>query len=102
MREGDIRRFTAGPTDVRVRILMLKDGQIYLAISSVGATDPDFFALVLSAFDGLTADDWLPEPGPYLQVQPDPGEILWSTILSPEAQQSLLDELDAAISDDGA
>ena len=94
MHHGDIRGFTYGPTDIRVRIRMLDDGQVYLAISSVGATDPDFFALLLSAFEGLTADDWLPEPGPYLQVQLEPGEILWSTILSPEAQQSLLKEID--------
>ncbi|SEI02724.1 MULTISPECIES: hypothetical protein [unclassified Leifsonia] len=98
MQEGDIRGFTYGPTDVRVRIRMLNDGQVYLAISSVGATDPDFFALLLSAFDGLTVHDWLPEPGPYLQVQPEPGEILWSTILTPEAQQSLLHEVDVEAS----
>jgi hypothetical protein len=59
-----------------------------------GKIDPDFFALLLSAFDGLRADDWLPEPGPYLQVQREPGEILWSTILSPEVQQGLLKEID--------
>ncbi|QIZ99880.1 hypothetical protein [Leifsonia sp. PS1209] len=97
MQEGDIRGFTYGPTDVRVRIRMLNDGQVYLAISSVGATDPDFFALLLSAFDGLTVDDWLPEPGPHLKIQPEPGGILWSTILTPEAQQSLLGEIDGDV-----
>lgn len=101
MQEGDIRGFTYGQTDIRVRIRMLGDGQVYLAISSAGATDPDFFALLLSAFDGLTVDDWLPEPGPYLQVQPEPGEILWSTILTPEAQQSLLREIDIDLTENG-
>jgi hypothetical protein len=95
MRHGDIRGFTAGPADVRVRIRMLADGQVYLAIGSTGVTDPALFALLLSAFAGLTVDDWLPEPGPHLHVEPAPGEILWSTILSTEAQNALLTELDA-------
>jgi len=95
MRHGDIRGFTAGATDVRVRIRMLEDGQVYLAIGSTGVTDADLFALLLSAFSDLTVEDWLPEPGPYLHVQPVPGEILWSTMLSTDAQRALLDELDA-------
>lgn len=100
MRHGDIRGFGAGPTDVRVRVRMLDDGQVYLAIGSTGVTDPDLFALLLSAFAGLTVEDWLPEPGPYLHVQPAPGEILWSTILSIDAQRALLDELDAVTADE--
>ncbi|OJX73386.1 MAG: hypothetical protein BGO91_16510 [Leifsonia sp. 71-9] len=101
MRHGEVHGFTAGPTDVRVRIRMLDDGQVYLAIGSTGVTDPKLFALLLSAFDGLTADDWLPEPGPNLNLDPAPGEILWSTMLSPVAQKSLLDELDAGLRADG-
>jgi len=92
MRHGDIRGFTAGPADVRVRVRMLGDGQVYLAIGSIGVTDPDLFALLLSAFTGLTVEDWLPEPGPYLHVEPAPGEILWSTLLSTDAQRALLDD----------
>jgi hypothetical protein len=95
MRHGDIRGFTAGSADVRVRIRMLDDGQVYLAIGSTGVTDPDLFALLLSAFSDLTVEDWLPEPGPYVHVVPAPGEILWSTLLSTDAQSALLDELDA-------
>jgi hypothetical protein len=83
---SDIRAFTVGDRDVRVRIRMQDDGQVYLAIGSTGSVDPTFFVTLISAIPGASADDWLPEPTDALGIQPEPGEIVWSTMLSPEAQ----------------
>ena len=95
LRHGQIYGLTAGPAEVRIRVAVMTDGEAYVAIGSTGVTDPGLFALLLSAFDGLTVDDWLPEPGPNLKIEPMAGEIVWSTMLPTDLQTALLDELDA-------
>lgn len=96
LRYGEIYGLTAGPAEVRIRVRVLPDGEAYVAIGSTGVTDPKLFALLLSAFPGLTVDDWLPEPGPNLNIKPMAGEIVWSTMLPTNLQTALLDELDAS------
>ncbi len=82
--------FTIGSTNLRLRVRMLEDGIVYLAVGVVGMADPNFFAIVLTSFPGISRDDWSPEPRGNMNIDPEPGEILWSTILSPESQAAIL------------
>ena len=87
---SDIREFVFGDRDVRVRIRVLDDGQAYVAIGATGSLDVTFFVALVSAIPGVPPGDWLPEPDGGLGLQPAPGEVLWSAMLSAEAQTELL------------
>jgi hypothetical protein len=90
MLNSDIRTLTMGHRDVRVRVRMLNDQRVYLAIGAVGQIDSSFMTTLLSAFPEIDADDWMPEPSDNLDLTPMAGEILWSAMISPQAQQDLL------------
>ena len=92
---GEVVAFTVGDREVRVRIRMLQDQRVYLAIGATGSLDTTFLTVVFSAIPGLTADDWMPEPSNELGFDPAPGEILWSAMISPDCQQELLERADA-------
>lgn len=87
---SDTRAFRIGDADVRVRIRMQSDGIVYLAIGTTGMLDIAFFAVLLTALPGLASEEWAPEPGGALGIEPAGGEILWSTILTPELQTRLM------------
>ena len=87
---SDIREFVFGDRDVRVRIKVLDDGQAYVAIGATGSLDVTFFVALVSAIPGVPSSDWLPEPDGGLGIEPAPGEVLWSAMLSAEAQRELL------------
>jgi hypothetical protein len=65
---------------------------VYLALSATGTLDHTFFVALMSAIPGLTADDWMPEPEGGLSIAPDPGEIIWSALLTTEIQEILAAE----------
>jgi hypothetical protein len=88
---SDIRGFTLGDRDVRVRIKVHDDGQVYIALSATGSVDHTFFVTLMSAIPGLSSDDWMAEPDGSLEIQPEPGEIIWSAML-PAAVQAMLAE----------
>jgi hypothetical protein len=88
---SDIRGFTIGDRDVRVRIKVHEDGQAYIALSATGSIDHSFFVTLMSAIPGLATDDWMAEPDGSLEIEPEPGEIIWSTML-PAGVQSMLAE----------
>lgn len=92
MRTNSIMGITIGTADVRVRVRMLEDGQVYIAVGATGIADPKFFALMFTSFVGLGAGDWLPEPGGAAGLECVPGEILYSAMMSQEAQANLLSE----------
>lgn len=79
-------------SEVRVRIRIKDHEDAYLAISMRGVTDKETFGLILSSFKEVPSDDWLPEPKGAVGIQPEPGEIIFSTLLSVAAQHSLLSE----------
>lgn len=87
---SDTRTFLVGDRDVRVRIRVQEDGQAYVVIGATGSLDRQFFIALISAIPGMAADDWMPEPGGQLGLDVAPGEIVWSAMMSAEAQQELL------------
>jgi hypothetical protein len=87
---GDIRAFDVGDRNVRVRVKLLDDGQVYLAIGTTGSIDREFMVNLLSAIPGLSGDDWMPEPSDTLGFEPSHGEILWSAMIGPETQEQLV------------
>lgn len=89
---GGVPAFSLGERDVRIRVRVFDDGRAYLAIGATGTADPRFLFLVLASVPGIAASEWMPEPGGVADLEPAPGEILWSTILSPETQARVIDE----------
>ncbi len=94
LRTSEVMQLSVGDTDLRIRVSVLEDGQAYVAVGTTGMLDPNFFAIVLSAFDGISPDDWMPEPTPPLSIPIIPGEIVWSTMLPPVVQATMLATLD--------
>lgn len=74
---------------LRFQILLRPDGIVYIAIGAKGNPDPKFFALLLSSLPSVRQEDWAPEPGEGLGIEPEPGEIVWSAILTEAAQTEL-------------
>lgn len=70
------------------------DGESYLAITSEGFYDQKLVAMLLSSVPGVPADDWSPEPGPVLGIEPDQGQIVFSTMIPPASLVALLEEDD--------
>lgn len=68
--------------------------EAYLAIIADGIPDPAIFALLLDCVPGITPDEWQPEPSPLAEMEPSPGEIIWSTLF-PSAVAGAILELDA-------
>lgn len=64
--------------------------EAYLAVSAEGFFDPRVIAIILDAVPGIDKDDWLPEPGGAVGIDPTPGQIIWSTIISPAVQADIL------------
>jgi acetamidase/formamidase len=64
--------------------------EAYLAITAEGFSDPRVLGIILSAVPGIDKDDWLPEPGGAAGIDPNPGQIIWSTIIPPAVQANIL------------
>lgn len=79
----------AARQEVRIRIAIKNNDEAYLAVAVDGIPDAKTFALVLSSFPGVENDAWLAEPEGVLGLHPERGEIIYSTILTTEAQQEL-------------
>jgi hypothetical protein len=68
--------------------------EAYLSIIAEGIPDPEVFALLIDCVPGVSVDDWQPEPSPLADMEPSPGEIIWSTLFPSEIGSAIL-ELDA-------
>lgn len=68
-------------------------GEAYLLIGTDNVADARVFAVIINSIPGIDPDSWLPEPEGVAGVQPNPGEIIWSTILPPAVAAQLLDAL---------
>jgi hypothetical protein len=62
----------------------------FLAITAEGIYNPSIVAVLLSAVPGVAVDDWLPEPGGVAGIEPQAGQVIWSTLLTPEQTAHLL------------
>jgi hypothetical protein len=67
-----------------------EDGDTYLAVGVENIADPKIFAVIINAVPGVDGESWLPEPGGVLGLTPQPGEVIWSTILPPSVASQLL------------
>jgi hypothetical protein len=90
---GEISLLGLGERDVRVRIRVLADGEAYLAISFRNTMEEKFMVAVLGSLFSVAADDWQVEPTSPLELPLEPGEVVWSTLLSTDAQHALLTAL---------
>jgi len=66
-------------------------GETYLVIGTENIADPKVFAVIINAIPGVEPTSWMPEPNGVAGLDPDPGEIIWSTILPPTVAAQLLD-----------
>lgn len=68
------------------------DGQAgaFLAITAEGTYDPTVIATLLDAVPGIPHSDWLIEPDGVAGIEPQPGQIIWSTLLTPTQTAVLL------------
>jgi hypothetical protein len=66
--------------------------ETYLKVGLERIADPKIFAVILNAVPGVDPQSWLPEPGGVADLEPESGEIIWSTILPPAVAARLLDE----------
>lgn len=64
--------------------------EAYLAIVAEGVPDPKMFALLLGCVPGVNADDRQPEPSPLAEMQPNPGEVIWSTLFPSKVASTIL------------
>lgn len=77
----------------RVKALVRADDghEAYLAIIAEGIPDPEVIALLLDSVPGVAPDDWQAEPSPLADMEPSPGEIIWSTLFPAEVATTILD-----------
>lgn len=71
------------------------DGESYLAITSEGFYDQKLVAMLLGSVPGVPASDWIAEPGPILGIDPDRGQIIFSTMIPPTSLAALLEADDS-------
>ncbi len=69
-----------------------EDGDTYLAVGAENIADPKIFAVIIDAVPGVGGESWQPEPGGVLGLTPQPGEVIWSTILPPSVAAQLLEK----------
>ena len=75
-------------------LVVSREGETYLAVMAEGFVDPRMLAIVLDAVPGVDPGDWLPEPAAVLEIDPGPGQLVFSTMLPGLALASILEEVD--------
>ncbi len=64
---------------------------LYLTIVGSGSWSAEAYAVVLASVPGVSRDDWMPEPTTVLGLEAEPGQIIWSAMLSTEAREQILE-----------
>jgi hypothetical protein len=65
--------------------------ETYLTIGTENVADPKVYAVILNAVPGVDHSSWLPEPDGVIGLNPEPGQIVWSTMLPPSVAAQLLE-----------
>jgi hypothetical protein len=88
----DGRPYTAEIKGHRITVVVRASdaSEAYLVVSTEGFFDPRVIAIILGAVPGIDQEDWLPEPGGAVGIDPTPGQIIWSTIIAPAVQADIL------------
>lgn len=86
--------FQIGEALVWVRVRMTESNIVYIMIGAHGRADPKTCALLMSSFPDVNVDDWLPEPDGVAEIPVEPGEMVFSAILTTASQGQLLEEAD--------
>ncbi|WP_116204998.1 hypothetical protein [Amycolatopsis circi] len=76
---------------VKAFVRVDEDHEAYLAIIAEGIPDPAIFALLLDCVPGIASDAWQPEPSPLAEMEPSPGEVIWSTLFPSEVASAILE-----------
>lgn len=78
--------------DYLIEAVVRADGAegAFLAITAEGIYDANVIATILSSVPRVEVDDWQPEPGGVSGLVPRSGQIIWSTLLSPEVTGEVL------------
>ncbi|NMO51040.1 hypothetical protein HH310_07530 [Actinoplanes sp. TBRC 11911] len=85
------RTYQADLAHYRVKAMALAhDGETYLVVGFDHLADPRVLAVILASVPGVDRDSWMVEPGNVMGIEPEPGEIVWSTILPPAVAARLL------------
>ncbi|MGH3252584.1 MAG: hypothetical protein ACRDOI_41095 [Trebonia sp.] len=89
----DGRAYTAILSEHLITALVRADdgGEAYLAIAAEGFIQSRMIALILSAVPGISGSDWQAEPGGVSDIKPKGGQIIWSTLIPPDAQARILE-----------
>jgi len=68
-----------------------EEEEAYLAIAAEGFIDTHILAVILAAVPGVAVEDWQPEPGGAMGVNPGFGQIVFSTVIPPAAQALIVE-----------
>jgi hypothetical protein len=68
--------------------------EAYLTIGAEGFVQPKIIGTILNSVPGIDRDDWQAEPGGVAGITPEPGQIIWSTIIPPDVQADILAHAD--------
>jgi len=93
----DGKPYTVELQEHRITVLVRASSasEAYLAISAEGFVRPEMIAIILQSVPGIPRDDWQPEPGGVAGVTPQSGQVIWSTIISPDIQAEILQRFDS-------
>lgn len=75
-------------------LLRQEDGESYLALTATGFWDHKVVAIILNAVPGVAASDWQIEPKGVNGIQPESGQVVYSTMLEPEQLSAVLEAVD--------
>jgi hypothetical protein len=68
-----------------------REEEAYIAIAAEGFINQTILAIVLDAVPDIAAEDWQVEPGGAMGVEVAYGQIVFSTVIPPEAQARMIE-----------
>lgn len=79
----------SGRRHIGVSVTVKRPDEIYVSVGTRMVADPRWFAVLLAALPEVPSTTWLSEPSAPTDIDPEPGEIVYSALMP----QSLLDNL---------